>query len=301
VGVPRLDLRPCRTVSSRLFPWVVRAAWAALPLTAGAAFSESLHHHTGRTTLSAVLWVTWAASLLATLAPHPISLTFLRTIGPAAVIAAVAAAAEGHPSTPAAAAAVAWTAVCAVLVFVPMTAMGCVNGPAYPNERRYPLATPGALFLGPLEVAWAAATGLPAAAILLLAAHRWVAGAIVAVVGAPLAFLLARSLHGLSRRWVVFVPAGLVLHDPLSLVDPVLFERKVIERLAPAPAETDSLDLTQRAPGLALELVLKEKVSMARVVPRHEPLEGASARLLFTPSRPGAVLAEAERRHLPVR
>ncbi len=82
----------------------------------------------------------------------------------------------------------------------------------------------------------------------------------------------------------------------------MLFTRAVIERLAPAPAETDSLDLTQRATGLALELVLTEKVPMVRTQPgRRKGDAGASARLLFAPSRPGAVLAEARRRRFPVR
>jgi hypothetical protein len=108
-------------------------------------------------------------------------------------------------------------------------------------------------------------------------------------------------MHTLSRRWLVFVPAGVVLHDPLSLEDPVLFQRKVIERLGPAPAGTDALDLTQGAAGLALELVLTEKVPMVRIRPgRRRGDAGASALLMFTPSRPGAVLAEARRRRLPV-
>jgi hypothetical protein len=138
--------------------------------------------------------------------------------------------------------------------------------------------------------------------VLLLAERRWAGGIVVAVICVPVVALLGRAMHTLSRRWIVFVPAGLVLHDPLSLEDPVLFTRAVIERLAPAPAEADSLDLTQRATGLALELVLTEKVPMVRTQPgRQKGDAGASARLLFAPSRPGAVLAEARRRRFPVR
>jgi hypothetical protein len=119
------------------------------------------------------------------------------------------------------------------------------------------------------------------------------------VVGLPAAALLARSLHGLARRWVVFVPAGLVLHDPMALADPVLFMTKQIEGLHPAPAGTDSLDLTQGALGLALELVLTEKVPMARRVGRGRLEPGASARLLFTPTQPATVMAEAAVRRIP--
>ena len=176
-----------------------------------------------------------------------------------------------------------------------------VNGPAYPNELRLPLAVPGPLWLGPLELAWAVTVGAPLGGLLLLAARQWVAGGLVLVVGGAGAVVAARALHGLSRRWVVFVPAGLVLHDPVTLADPVLFERPGIETLRPAPAGSDSLDLTQRAPGLALELVLWEKVPLVLIRPgRLGGDSGSSARLLFTPTRPGLVLREAAARRIPV-
>ncbi|MDP1793096.1 MAG: hypothetical protein Q8K63_03070, partial [Acidimicrobiales bacterium] len=119
-------------------------------------------------------------------------------------------------------------------------------------------------------------------------------------VGGALAYFAGRALFGLTRRWLVFVPAGVVLHDPMSLTDPVLFERKLIDTMRAAPAATDSLDLTMGALGLAVELVLKEKVPMVRASGRKDALSGASARLLFTPTRPGRVLAEAEQRRVPV-
>ena len=80
---------------------------------------------------------------------------------------------------------------------------------------------------------------------------------LLAVVGVPAAAIASRALHGLARRWVVFVPAGLVLHDLHAMVDPVLFPRSSIRRLGPAPTDPgDAVDLTQRALGLALELEL---------------------------------------------
>src|SRR5436853_356968 len=98
---------------------------------------------------------------------------------------------------------------------------------------------------GPVQVAtsallWVGWLAAPAAGILLLAAKQWVAGAIVLVLANGAAFVAVRALHGLSRRWVVFVPAGVVLHDPMATADPVLFPRQVIETLRPAPADTDS-------------------------------------------------------------
>jgi hypothetical protein len=289
-------------VSDRLYPWVVRVAWAALPFTAGPALASALdHHHTVRTPASVALWTVWALTLVAALVAHPVALTVLRTVAPAAVVAMLAATAEGHASGGLLALGLASTAVAALLALLPATAMIFINGPAYPNERRFPLAAPGPVLLGPLELSWGLTIGLPVAGVLLLADRRWLLGGLATVMAAAAVWVLGRALHGLSQRWIVFVPAGLVLHDPLSLEDPVLFERRVIEHLGPAPAGTDSLDLTQRAFGLALELVLTEKVPMVRVQPGRRGVDsGASARLLFTPTRPGAVLAWARERRLPV-
>jgi len=112
--------------------------------------------------------------------------------------------------------------------------------------------------------------------------------------------VLGRSLHGLSRRWLVFVPAGLVVHDPIALADPVLFQRQVIAAFGPARAGTTALDLTQRAPGLALELALTEEVPLVRTTPgQRGGLPAAPRAVLVTPTRPGAVLREAASRRLP--
>lgn len=277
-----------------LLPWIVRVLWATLPLTIGPAVAETLDPRSPavRTTASVGLWGVWAVVVLATLVPHPLGLTALRMAAPAAVVVALA----GGPSAVAVAAAL---LVCGV-AFLPETAMPFVNGPAYPNERRYPLRPPGPLLLGSVEVAWLLALGLPMAGALLLAARQWVAGGAAVAFGVPVAAVLSRALHGLSRRWVVFVPAGVVVHDPLALTDPVLFQRKVVDVLRLAPADTDSLDLTKGAFGPALELVLTEKVPTVLTKPGDRAGNaGASARLLIAPTRPGAVLAEAARRRLP--
>ena len=281
----------------RLLPWMLRVAWAALPFVAGPGLDDGLGDWDTqvRTAASVGLWVGWAVVLLATLVPHPIALTVLRVGAPAGAVASIAAAVSGARAP----AALLWWLAVLAFAFLPETALTYVNGPAYPNERRFPLRVPGPLLLGPLGLSWAVVVGVPTATVLLLADERWLAAALVAAPGVPAAVLLARAMHGLARRWVVFVPAGLVLHDSSALIDPVLFLRALVESLGPAPADKDSLDLTQGALGLALELQLSEKVPMVLTKPGHRLGEsGASARLLFTPTRPGAVLAEAARRGL---
>ncbi|MDP1804542.1 MAG: hypothetical protein Q8K72_05200, partial [Acidimicrobiales bacterium] len=87
-----------------------------------------------------------------------------------------------------------------------------------------------------------------------------------------------------------------------ALVEAVLFPRRTVGRLAAAPATPDPTahDATQGAFGLALELVLTEP---ATVSPRRA--DGTVQvvevdRVLFAPTRPGAVLREGAARRLPV-
>jgi hypothetical protein len=284
---------------SAALPWLLRAAWAVLPVVAGPAFGDALDGRSWavQVVASLGLWGIWAAGVLATLVPRPWGLTLLRVAAPAAGPAAVATLAD-DPGLASVVAVVA-TGVAAVLALLPETGELFVNGAAYGDERRHLLRPPAAFLLGPVPVA---AAGLVAAVVtgpLLLAAESWVAGAVAVVGGAPLAVVLARALHSLTQRWAVFVPAGLVLKDHLALVDPVLLRRHLVTSFGPAPADSDALDLTARAPGLALEVRLREPVPLARVTPGRRGSEArAPEALRFTPTRPGAVLAEAERRRL---
>lgn len=271
---------------------MLRVAWAILPVSLGVTLADRLHDWDTqvRTAGSLLLWIGWAAVAVATCVALPAALVVVRVGVAAAAVTSVAALAPG----------IAGIIVAASAAYRPETAEWFVNGPAYPNERRYPLRVPGALLLGPVWIAAALVVAVPVGGVLLLAGEQWIAGALVLIIGAVPTAIAARALFGLARRWLVFVPAGVVLHDPLSLADPVLFERPLIETFRAAPADSDSLDLTQGALGLALELVLVEKVPMVRTTGRKNAETGASARLLCTPTRPGRVLAAAADRRIPV-
>jgi hypothetical protein len=284
-----------RALSSRALPWALAAAGAALPLLAGPSLAHGLRHLDApvRATASVGLWVGWAVALLAALVPHPVALTALRVLAPAGAVVCVGVRGSAPEATVAAVAGVA----VAALAMAPAVGLRAVNGLAYPNERRFPLRAPGAVLAGPIVLAWAFAVGGFVAGPLLLAASEWVAGAVATVSGVPLALLLVRALHGLSRRWLVFVPAGVVVHDLVALTDPVLLRRTVIASLGPAPVGTDAVDLTQRAPGLALEVALTEPVEL-QLPGRRGPQKVEASAALVTPTRPGAVLAEADRRRI---
>jgi hypothetical protein len=245
------------------------------------------------------LWVGWAVVLVATLVPSTVSLTALRMAAPGAVVAAVAAIVADEPSA-AAVVGLVGALVAALAAFWPGTGEAFVAGSSYGDERRMPLRVPGPLLAGPLILAWAAAAAGVAAGPLLLAAHQWLAGALALAIGFPAAAVAARSLHTLARRWLVFVPNGVVVHDPLALAEPVLLRRAEVRSFAPAPASTAALDLTRGALGLALELTVAPPVSLVLAAGGGGGVSEATtaAALLVSPTRPGAVLAEARRRRL---
>jgi hypothetical protein len=278
----------------------VRVLWLLAPVTAGPALSHRLAAaSTGVATTAAVLaWTGWTLTLVALLVPRAISVTVVRVTAPAALAAAIVSA-WGRLGA-ASALALAWAAVTTVVALSAPVADFYVDGSSYGPERRMILRTPGPLLLGPVELAWAAVVAGLSAGPLLLAAREWVAGGVSLVVGWPLAFVAARAMHQLSRRWFVFVPGGLVLHDRLALAEPMLFPRALVAVLGPAPVDSGATDTTMNALGLALELRLRQPVDLLVRAGRRGGTKVDTEAVLFTPARPGTLLNEARSRRLPV-
>ena len=250
--------------------WLLRVAWVSLPLTAGPAASASVASWASASRIAAevLLWLAWAIGLLATWAPRPLMLTALRTIAPTLFPLAIAAAVNGTPSTAATAGALVATAVAAVLASTHDIAIASANAAAYGDELRYPLRIPPALFLGPLPFARALLVTGISAPVLLLTEGRVAMGALSAVAGTAVVLFLGRAVHGLSRRWVVLVPAGLVVVDPLTLSDPVLFLRERIVALSPLPpgrAPEGATDLRLGAALGSIVLRFDEPAEIGRV------------------------------------
>ena len=279
-------------------------AWASLVITAGPAAADALDSWSTapRAVASVVLWAVWGAVLLASFAPRPIGLTALRVAAPVTVVLALIAAPAAGPLK--GALAVAGTAVAAGVAFTPAVGYRFVNGAAYGEERRYPLRVPPALLLGPIPLAVALIAAGVLAGPLLLADGRYVAGLVALAVAVPVVRTASRSLYALSQRWAVLVPAGIVLKDPLTLVDPVLFPRERIASLRPlpfpsAPAE-DILDLRLGAVAGSLVLELTDEAPIYRTQGRVRGGEAVKARrLAFSPRQPDTLLAEAATRKKP--
>jgi hypothetical protein len=285
--------------------WLLRAAWVTLPITAGPALSAGLDQWSdGARIVAAVLcWTAWGAGLVATFAPRPAALTTLRAIAPAALIVAVAVALSGPASTLASVGAVTATLIAAVLAADSEIAIAAANAVAYGDERRYPLRIPPGLFLGPLPAARLAAVGGVAAGPLLLADGRVLWGFVALLLGVPVAALAVRALHGLSRRWLVLVPAGVVVVDPMALADNVLLPREHVRALRAFRAHErpgDALDLRLGATLGSVLLWFDEPAELTRAVRARRGGDTVEAPgLVIAVSRREAVLMDAARRRVP--
>jgi hypothetical protein len=289
-------------VLERLGPWPLRVLWLTLPLTAGSTFAAALDDTsaTFRNAVAVGLWALWALTLVAMLVPLPATLTASRVLVPAALAADVwALITIDLRAIDAAGAAVA--ALAAMAVLLATTGDAFVDGASYGSERRFGLRSPAALVLGPLELAWAVAVVGGAGGPLLLALEQWAAGAAAIAVGWPLAAIAVRAMHGLHRRWLVFVPAGVVVHDLLVLNDPILVPRRAISGLGPTAPPQRSRSPGEPPPsfGLALRLALEEPLVVSvrgESIAELRQLE----QVVVIPARPGAVLREARERRIAI-
>lgn len=282
--------------------WLARACWLALPFTLLEHVLAATEGDSSavRVTAQVLFWVTWAVAFVASLVPLPSTLTAVRVLVPLAPAASLVAAVVDAPG------AAGWTGlaagtVAAVLVMAAPVGDWFVDGTSYGDERRFALKPPAVLVLGPLQLAWALTVVPLLSGLLLFAAEVWWAGIPLVLLGIVTAWWGSFALWRLARRWAVLVPAGLTLVDDMALAEPILLPAAGLARLGPAHVGSTALDLTVRAPGLVLEVDLNAPVELVPAAARGTAAESTGVdRLLFVPSRPATLLADAEQRGMAV-
>ena len=290
------------TTLEKLGVWPARLLWVVLALVADPVVGDALD---GRSTAIRVvvavgLWTAWGAGAVALLVPRSAALTALRILVPAGLAAVLAAVAAGGPIDGFDVAAVAVAALATVAVLVPWVGEAWVDGSSYGPEHRLPLRPPPLIGFVLVPLTWAVVVAGAVTGPLLLAAGEWGAGIVVLAIGWAAVYGGVRSLHQLSRRWVVFVPSGLVIHDSLVMPEPQLILRHMVTNLGPALADTEATDLTGGAAGLALQLDLSEPLDLLLREGRAGSATKSATSILFTPTRPLRVLDAASRRRIPV-
>lgn len=281
--------------------WATRLLWLVVAAAGGAGFGDALSDRSSAVQLtgSVLLWVGWGAVAVVLALPGAIGLTLCRAVVPAGTAAAVAAA-VAHGLDTSTAVTLTTTALAALVVASGEFGEAMVQASAYGHERRF-LLTPPAAFYVPTAVSWALLVAAAGTGPMLLAARNWAVGVPVSVVAAALLWFLPSRFHRLSRRWLVLVPAGVVVHDHVVLGETVMLRDGSVRRIRLALADTQAADLTGPAGGHAIEITVAEPVGVVFAGTRQQPNGRAihARGVLVAPTRPGRVLAAAAER-LPV-
>jgi hypothetical protein len=188
-----------------------------------------------------------------------------------------------------------------------------IQASAYGDEQRFGLRPPIG-YLAASEATWLITMTALILAIPALAGRAWVLGAVSVVVAAGGLAVLPRRWHQLSRRWLVLVPAGIVVHDPVVLADTLMLPRRNVATVAlddrsdlsestdrndrrrsdrsDGRPPTSATDLTGPTPGLALRLTLRAAATavLSPTPTRREGTPLHTTSVVVSPTRPGAAV-----------
>ena len=241
---------------------------------------------------TALAWAVWGVVVIASYISHPITLTVLR-IGIPVVTGFMifVAVTQGFSGSQIISAAVS----VAVLLLSFSAEIGgiYVQASAYGDEKRFALRPPVVL-VAPILLSTMVADLSIIALPLLVAARNWTVAA-VALVSLYLSvrYLLPR-IHLLSRRWLVFVPAGVVVHDEIVLSINLMIKKQDLAQIQLARDNSAAADLSALTWGVPLEFLFNKPLDVALSSIGAKHLNSVSAihatSIIIAPSRPGAVL-----------
>ena len=232
--------------------------------------------------------------------PSTVSLTAGRLIAPLIALIAACCSISGAEAWRSAAG-LAISLIATLMWFSAEVGIACVQGSAYGDEQRFPLKPPNSFYV-PMTVTWAAAAGLGTWGLVNVGDRDSVVGGAALVLSCAAGWMVGPRFHQLSRRWVVIVPVGVVIHDPVLLAENALFRGSQLASLHLAAPGSQAADLSGGALGTRLEVVLHEMDTITKAGTRKAP-QGTALHVLsvlVSPSRPGRVLRAAAARRLPV-
>lgn len=282
--------------------WVARITWIIAAVIGGEAIDAATVDRTGAVRWAAGVgsWTIWGAVMLALAIPSVRSLTVGRVGAPLSLAVATGSAFSGASAADIASLALPSLVACAA-IFTTDFGRHFVQSSSYGDEERLPLRMPVAAGTAAV-LSWFVWSAALVAGPMLLAARSWAAGIVLTLLAAAGLVLLLPRWHRLSRRWLVLVPAGLVVHDPVVLADTLMLRTDQIGALRLAPPDTEAADLTGPASGYAIEVLATETITTVFAFTPSDP-GGRAIHLtgfLVSPSRPGEALRAAAARGLNV-
>ncbi len=289
-------------LSTKSALWATRVLWLATIVLVPLAIDSAAR---GRSAWAenvsvTVWWVVAGTVVVALVVCGPIGLTAIRMLVPASVPIAVATLVLGA-SVLRGIAALAAAMVATLSALMAETGEATVQISAYGDERRLPLRVPAAMLI-PIAVSWLLWFATSLAGVILLAAEMLITGIALLTIAGALTWLVGQRLHRFSCRWLVSVPAGVVVHDPVVLAETLMVLRPNVEHAHLALATTEAADLTGPAAGHALEVTFREMVQVVLAATPKNPKGTAihAQSVLIAPSRPGRALRALADRKIAV-
>ena len=222
--------------------WPVRVLWIAFALAPNG--------------FGVVAWILWAVVAIGTWIHHPISLTTIRCLAPIVVFYSVVYALSESLSS-LNIAVVTCGIISLMLMFTADYGSAHVQAGAYGNERRFLLRIPAPVVL-PTLITWALFATVLVVLENAVQSENYVLGIPLLLALIAMSWKFAPQMHRLSKRWLVRVPAGWVVHDDLLLAENLLVRSHNLVAINFALADSDALDLSGMTRGAPIQISLRE-------------------------------------------
>ena len=244
--------------------WVARVAWVALALIPnGIAATLASHGRTAQLVFTLGAWALWALGTLAIFWLSPYSLSALRMVAPlatAGLVGFVFASLSTYADV--AVDDVAWSLVgvavgvlALLCIFLPAFGLLHVQASAYGDEKRLLLRVPAAQ-IAPIAVSYIVMVSFAVATLFAVSAEVWWLAALCLVPTVLIFRVVPKRLHRFSRRWLVVVPAGVVVHDELLLAETFMVRTTAVTRVELSATSGEALNLTGDIAGVRRHMVL---------------------------------------------
>ena len=222
--------------------WPVRVLWIAFALAPNG--------------FGIVAWILWAVVAIGTWIHHPISLTTIRCLAPIAVFySAVYALSESLSSLNIAV--VTCGIISLMLMYTADYGSAHVQAGAYGNERRFLLRIPAPVVI-PTLITWALFATVLVVLENAVQSENYVLSIPLLLALISMSWKFAPQMHRLSKRWLVRVPAGWVVHDDLMLAENLLIRSHNLTAMDFALADSEALDLSGMTRGVPIQISLRE-------------------------------------------
>jgi hypothetical protein len=132
-----------------------------------------------------------------------------------------------------------------------------VQAGAYGNERRFLLRIPAPVVL-PTLITWALFATVLVVLENAVQSENYVLSIPLLLALIAMSWKFAPQMHRLSKRWLVRVPAGWVVHDDLMLAENLLIRSHNLTAMDFALADSEALDLSGMTRGVPIQISLRE-------------------------------------------